>query len=133
MKKHWIFLLGMLAGMVLTIVVLLVIGKAINSGGGPNMSGMTFFDQPGDVIELNSVKVFQALSPGTGLAYCKNDVFDDLYLGTIVLLYNEESTPYYDDQIVTAPYGKCFRQVGIYRYHAKEFDKTVPIVKIADL
>jgi len=138
MKKIWVYLLGVLTGIVITIVALLVIGLAMNSNENGNsgvrhLTGTTFFEEPGDVIEPSSVKVFQALTPGYALAESKGDYKYDKYYGDpAVLLYDEEGTPYYDDQIVNAPTGKCFRQVGVYKYETKLGMKTVPIVMMLD-
>jgi hypothetical protein len=136
MKKIWVYLLGLLSGIVITIVVLLVFGLIIRAKNDPGitmLNGMSFFETPGEVIKETSFKVFQALDDGAALAEGKGDGHSSVYLGLNVLLYNEEKTPYYDEQIVTLPQGKCFRQVGIYRYHAKSgIDKTVPIVMIMD-
>ena len=136
MKKIWVYLLGLLSGIVITIVVLLVFGLIIRAKNDPGitmLNGMSFFETPGEVIKETSFKVFQALDDGAALAEGKGDGHSSVYLGLNVLLYNEEKTPYYDEQIVTLPQGKCFRQVGIYRYHAKSgIDKTVPNVMIMD-
>ena len=129
-------MLGLLSGIVITIVVLLVFGLIIRAKNDPGitmLNGMSFLETPGEVIKETSFKVFQALDDGAALAEGKGDGHSSVYLGLNVLLYNEEKTPYYDEQIVTLPQGKCFRQVGIYRYHAKSgIDKTVPIVMIMD-
>lgn len=121
----------MLAGGLLTFFILAVVAQAMNTEDTAK-AGMTFFEQPGDVVETHSVEVFQALNPGTGLAHCKGDRSSRLYLGTLVLLYNSDGTPYFDDQVVKAPAGKCFRQVGIYRYSSEVRDRTVPIVTLSD-
>lgn len=135
MKKIWVYLLGVLTGIVITIIALAIIGVIINSKNDPGTrmtNGMTFFEEPGDIIEPTSVKVFQALGNGAALAECKGNG-SSIYMGPNVLLYNEDGTPYYDEQIVKAPSGKCFRQVGIYRYPTKSgMDKTVPIVMILE-
>lgn len=137
MKKIWVYLLGVLTGIVITIIALAVIGAAINSkdeSGTKRIRGMDFFEKPGDMVEAASVKVFQSLDDGIALANCKgDDPYDlDLYGEPIVMLYNEEGTPYYDNQIVKSPKGKCFRQVGIYRYSSRMGDRIVPIVMLLD-
>ncbi len=91
---------------------------------------ITYFDKPGETVESHSVKVFQALDPGFALATGRDEI--DLYYGIDVLLTNDEGTPYYDKQIVKAPKGKSFRQVGIYRYKSGLGVKTVPVVKLMD-
>lgn len=127
MKKIWVYLLGVLTGVIVTFITLYIIGTANN-----NLSGLSFFDQPGDIIESSSVKVFQALGDGTALANCKGNEPFDMYGDPIVLLYNEKGFPYYDSQIIKAPKGKCFRQVGIYRYSSRWGDRTVPIVMLLE-
>lgn len=135
MKKIWVYLLGVLTGIVFTIGILVIISVVIDAKNDPRIgatNGMSFFETPGDVIEPSSVKVFQALGDGTALAVCKEDRYYG-YGTTVVLLYNEEETPYYDEQVVNAKRGMCFRQIGIYRYPAKNGnDKTVPIVMLMD-
>lgn len=135
MKKIWIYLLGVLTGIVITILALVIIGAVMNAKNDPGArmtNGMTFFEEQGDIVEPSSVKVFQALGAGAALAHCKGNEKFDMYGDPIVLLYNEEGTPYYDDQIVKSPAGKCFRQVGIYRYSSRMGDKTVPIVMLLE-
>ena len=52
-------------------------------------------------------------------------------LGLLVLVTNDNSEYYYDDQIIEVPQGMCMRQVGIYRYQTRmDMEKTVPIVKL---
>ena len=136
MKKIWIYLLGVLTGIIVTILFLAVIAAMMNVSNDPAAkmtNGMTFFENPGETVESSSVRVFQALGDGAALAECKGDG-DYIYMGPHVLLYNEDGTPYYDEQVVNAPCGKSFKQVGIYRYSAKSgIDKTVPIVKLLDI
>lgn len=130
MKKIWVYLLGVLTGIVVSIVVLGIAASAVNAKNAPD--GMTFFESPGDIIEHSSVKVFQALGDGTALAESKGNG-SYIYNGPNVLLYNKDGIPYYDEQVVNAPKDKCFRQVGIYRYPAKSGDdKTVPIVMLLE-
>ncbi len=136
MKRVWVYLLGVLTGIVVSIIVMVIIGVAINAGNDPaakRSNGMTFFETPGDVINEPSFKVFQALGDGAALAEGRGDGHTSAYYGINALLYNEEGTPYYDEQVVTAPQGKCFRQVGIYRYPTNSgMNKTVPIVMVMD-
>lgn len=127
MKKIWVYLLGILTGVIVTFITLYVIGTANN-----NLSGLSFFEQPSGIIEDSSVKVFQALGDGTALANCKGNKQFDMYGDPIVLLYNEEGSPYYDSQIIKAPKGKCFRQVGIFKYSSNMGDRTVPIVMLLE-
>lgn len=129
MKKIWIYILGILTGIVVTFLTLMIIAKSSNA----NLNGMTFFDKPGQIMDYTSFKVMQTLGSNAALANGKNDEFFDFYDGLTVLLYNENNETYYDDQIVTVPKGKCFRQVGVYKYQTRmDIGKTVPIVMIMD-
>ena len=126
MKKIWVYILGILTGIAATILILIIIGKSAND------DGTVFFDKPGKVMEDTSYKVIQALNDGFALANGQGD-YGESYVGLTVLIYNEDGTPFYDGQIITAPKGKCFRQIGIYRYQTRiEIDKTVPIVTLYD-
>lgn len=135
MRKIWVFLLGVLTGSVLTVLFLVAMAKVLDYSGKSNakdMFGLNLFEQPGEVIDENEFRVFQALSNGAALAEGKGDgTF--IYNGLNVLLYNEKGIPYYDEQIVTAPQGKCFRQIGIFKYTSKARDYcTVPVVALMD-
>ena len=134
MKKIWVYLLGILSGVILTFIVLFLIGLSRTNTNHPNsIPGLTFFDEPGEQMSDKSYEVFQALGPGAALAKGKEDEFSSFYFGLHVLLWDENGTPFYDEQIVTAPQGKCFRQIGVYNYPTKVgIDKTVPVVTLMD-
>lgn len=117
MKKPIVFILGFLTGAFTAIIVLFLIGKAASQG-------LEFFDMPGDVINVNTFEVFQSFDNGTALAREDDDYPHDL----IVLLWNSEGTPYYDNQKIAVSKDECFRQIGIYKYSSSGGKKTVPIV-----
>lgn len=89
-------------------------------------NGMSFFDEPGEVMSDRSYKVWRVVSDGAALARGKSE-YGSSYYGLEVLLWDEEAN-YYDDQIIKAPNGKCFRQIGIY----KSGYSTYPIVTLKD-
>ena len=71
MKKIWIFLLGILSGIVLTFLFSLIINRSRNAG-------ITFFDEPGEIVTVECIgkttpvkcfKIFQTLGEEAGLAY----------------------------------------------------------------
>ena len=126
MKKWLIFGGGVLTGVILTIAFAVIF--AANRSQENN--GVTWFDQPGDIVPEKSFKVFQVLEKSAALVN-GNSEYGDLYMGTVYLLTNDEGKYYYDDEIVEVPDGKVARQVGIYKYPTKnEIEKTVQIVKI---
>lgn len=133
MRKIWVYLLGVLTGVILTFVSLVLIGLVINANDSNRINNLTFFEQPGEVMSDTGYEVFQVLGNGIALARGKEYERSTLYLGLIVLLWNEDGYPYYDDQIINLPEGKCFRQVGIYKYKTQQgIEKTVPAVTIMD-
>ena len=126
MKKGLIFFFGMIAGAVLTVLILALIGMAKDSGG----------DNSGQTMPLKSFRVFQVLPNGTALAESseKDKVkYSFEYGDPIVLLLAAENSAYYDDQVIKVPAGKVVRQVGTYRYETQnDFVKTVPIISFLD-
>ena len=91
------------------------------------------FDAPGDVVEDNNFKVFQVIADDAALVNAQSEEDLDLYLGKVYLVVNNEGKYYYDEQIIKAPQGKVFRQVGICRYPTRnDMVKTVPIIMLMD-
>lgn len=145
MKKIWVYLLGVLTGIIFAFLVLIIVSAAIKSKENIEIKtetetkieilpGMRLFDKPGEEINETGFKVFQSLTDGFALASGKGDAYsEDLYMGLTVLLYSEEGNPYYDAQVIKAPEGKCFKQVGIYKYTANSgMVRTVPVVQLMD-
>ena len=141
MKKGLVFVLGMIVGALLTVIVFYRLGNSYSEGGSSisapyGDSGISLFPEPGDEMALKSFKVFQVLPNGPALAYSSNKAnvqYSFEYSDPIVFLLPDNSSSYYDDQIIKVPVGKKARQVGTYRYETKnEFVKTVPIVQILD-
>ncbi len=124
MKKIWVFVLGIITGIVLTI--LFATASYVWSTGG-NYSGLNMFEQPGEcLVKKSSLRIFQVLEPTVALAMIKDDFSSGAYL-----LINNEGQSYYDEQVIKLPSGKCFKQIGTYQYQNKEKDfKTVPVVQI---
>ena len=136
MKKWLVFVLGVVTGFFLAIAIAFILNmKATNSTESINESenndGITYFKEPGDIIETKSVEVFQVLAEDAALVRCENE--RGFYHGPICLIVNDEGKYYYDDQIIKIPEGKVARQVGIYQYPTRNEDvKTVPIIEILD-
>lgn len=130
MKKWVVFLLGMIAGGVLTFVMMLVLAIGANTSS----NGMTLFDQPGECLNAKAFEVMQVVDNNHALAHEVewNELLEDyMQTGLLVLVTNDNGEYYYDDQIIEVPQGMCMRQVGIYRYQTRmDMEKTVPIVKL---
>ncbi len=123
MKKIWVFMLGIITGIILTILFAVIMSNVSNG----SMSGLTMFEQPGEcLISKSSLKVFQVLETGVALTMIKDDFSSAVYL-----LIDNDGKTYYDDQVIKLPSGKCFKQIGTYRYYTKkDVLKTVPVVQI---
>ncbi len=130
MKKFLLFLGGFASGVILTIVVLFFIGKA-SASSSSNIEGLTMFDQPGQVMDVQSYKVLQVVENGNAIATGRSDSELEMYYGIAVLLLTDEYSSYYDGKIVTAPEGKSYRQVGLYQYYTQnETLKTIPAIAL---
>lgn len=123
MKKIWVFIFGIITGIVLTI--LFATASYVFSTG--DTSGLNMFERPGEcLVSKSSLKIFQVLEPTAALAMIKDD-----YSSVVYLLVNSEGKSYYDDQVIKLPSEKCFKQIGTYQYHTKDDRlKTVPVVQI---
>lgn len=127
MKKWLIFGGGILTGVVLTFLLAFIFSA---SRSGSN-DGTTWFEKPGDEIDVRSFKVFQVITEDAALVHGATDEEYDIYSGAVYLLTNEDGKYYYDDEIVRVSEGKVAKQVGIYQYQTKsDFNKTVPIIQI---
>ena len=126
MKKWLIFLGGVVTGVLLTFLFAFMFSSQKETSLKED-SGLTIFEQPGDVITEKSFEVIQALEQGAALADGEKEYM------TTFLLVNDEGKYYYDHEIVKVPSGKVARQVGIFKYTSGGgLDRTVPVVKFMD-
>ena len=142
MKKWVVFVLGLVSGCVLTILSLVVIGKAmattdtdtVTEETANHVPGLNLFDEPGEEFSAPSFEVMQVLASNVALAHSGETEYGiTTYFGTLVLLIGDENTHFYDDQIVEVKSGQVARHIGTYQYQTKmEMQKTVPVIKIFD-
>ena len=139
-KSILIFVAGIITGFILTILLALILQPRNTD------ENLQLFEKPTQEIKANSFRVMQVLPDGSALAMVDNissmlnnslssTADNSVENGTIVLFLNNNNsnTNYYDEQIITRPSGKHFRQIGIYRYITKqEMMKTVPVIAIFD-
>lgn len=129
MKKFLIFLAGFVSGIVFLLIVSVIIA---NGNDEPtDISGLTMFEQPAEVIDSPSFEVFQVVSGGNALANAYDEGLD-MHFGMVVLFLANENAHYYDDQLIEVTNNKCVRQVGTFQYDTKEGYKTVPAVMMFD-
>lgn len=121
MKKIFIFIGGFAAGCFLTFLVFYIIGtsQSVNEN-------TTWFDKPGNELEISSFKVIQVIEMSSALVrYPKG------YDGPTYLLTNDDGYAYYDDQLINLSDNEVVRPVGVFHYDTRGgLSKTVPIIKI---
>lgn len=128
---------GVVSGIVLTIAIAFCLAALNRSreNGANGEEGVQLFESPRQVVNAESFRVIQVTPSGNALA-----VYTELSsregcpeYGTVVLFLADEKTSYYDDKVIPLPKGKCFRQMGTYRYTTREnVEKTVPVLGIYD-
>lgn len=127
-KSILTFLGGLVAGVVLTLVSLILWEMAVNDSTSAN-DELTLFDQPIQELRATEFEVFQVLPDGAALA----NITDGENRWTVVLFLPSDGVAYYDDQRIHVPSGKRSVQIGTYRYVTnRDFVKTVPVVEIVD-
>ena len=132
MSKILTFILGIITGVVLTIITLFIFAKATGVGQGNSNDDITMFEQPGDIIPAKKFEVMQVI-PNGALATSEETEFGiSTFTGPLVLLVSNEQNTYYDGEIITVPKGKVARQIGTYQYETRMGYKTVPIVQILE-
>ena len=127
MKKTLLSISGFITGIVATMLVAMLISTANQPNDG--FPGLTLFSEKGECITTSGeIEVMQVLAPNAALAWTGGLFYSDRIL---VLLINYDDKSYYDEQKIKIPSDKCARQIGTYRYTAKnEMVKTVPAVVI---
>ena len=135
MKKRTGFFPGLLTGFLLASFVMLGLASLFSSSSSSDSaekekSPLTMFEQPADIIETPSFQVQEVLPDGNAIAKSR---YKDLevYTDPTVLLLADESSPYYDKQIVRVPKGKRAYRVGAYQYEPYYgSSSTLPAVRI---
>lgn len=128
---------GVVSGIVLTIAFafFLAVLSRSRENGANGEEGVQLFESPKQVINAESFRVVQVTPSGNALAVYTELVGaeDSPEYGTVVLFLADEKTSFYDDKVISLPKGKCFRQMGTYRYTTREnIQKTVPVLGIYD-
>lgn len=86
------------------------------------------FEEVGDIITTNDIKLFQVVDDNAALAHEIGNY--GIPTGLTVLYYSDEGS-LYDGQTLKLKRNECFRQIGVYKYQSmNEVYRTVPIVTI---
>ena len=118
------FFIGMLSGVVLTIVALFVIGFVRQKNNEDD--AIQYLEKPVSYEnkKITSFKVFQVLGEDAALAKEISDKELDMYLGNTVVLIGKD---FYSDQVITI---KNPKRIGTYSYtNNGGMPKTVPIIE----
>lgn len=134
MNKLSSFFVGVIVGIIFTLIFATLLANSSESSESENsITGLSFFDSPGQVMDVQEYKIIQVIDDEYALATALSDKKYNLYTGIVVLLVSNGESGFYDDKIIKAPKGKFFRQIGTYRYENRiEMLKTVPAIGIFD-
>lgn len=132
MEKVQNYILGIVTGILLTLVYFAVKNYLANQGTGNgekleqhegHTRGATMFDNPVPFIEARTFKIDKVLFRNAALATC--DSGGNFFIGTEVLIRSDRENSFYDNQVVSAPNNCNVMQVGTYKY----LGRTVPIIR----
>ncbi|WP_455058598.1 VPDSG-CTERM exosortase interaction domain protein [Prevotella pallens] len=118
------FFIGMLSGVVLTIVALFVIGFVRQKNNEDDAIQRLEKPVSYENKKITSFKVFQVIGEDAALAKEISDKELDMYLGNTVVLIGKD---FYSDQVITI---KNPKRIGTYSYtNNGGMPKTVPIIE----
>lgn len=118
------FFIGMLSGVVLTIVALFVIGFVRQKNNEDDAVQRLEKPVSYENKKITSFKVFQVIGEDAALAKEISDKELDMYLGNVVVLVGKD---FYSDQVITI---KNPKRIGTYSYtNNGGMPKTVPIIE----
>ena len=118
------FFIGMLSGVVLTIVALVVIGFVRQKNNEDDAIKRLEKPVSYENKKITSFKVFQVIGEDAALAKEISDKELDMYLGNTVVLIGKD---FYSDQVITI---KNPKRIGTYSYtNNGGMPKTVPIIE----
>ena len=125
MKQFFIFFLGLIAGVALSIG-----GAYLYSNSQEDTDKVVYFDKPGKVIASDyPFMVIQVIDKNSAIVEEK-DISSIFGMGFTALLV-QDNAYFYDNQKIELGVKHQFRQVGVYTYITTDGDqKTIPVIKI---
>lgn len=138
MKKFLIFLIGFVAGIFTCLFVATCSGLFFGTDKfeetaieeqGPQI---TIFDEPRECISSKPFQVSEVWDNGYAIAI--EQTTGSYFGGQKVLFISDMENAFYDKQVITAPAGKCVKQIGICRYREEYYKdlETIPVVKLLE-
>lgn len=134
MKKIFVFILGMITGVILFCVISYFVVYVNSKGRNYNIPGLTMFENAGEILPYKSFEVFQVLPSGGALVKASTQANEKYFITSpMAFILPPQSGGYYDEQRLKTPSGKTVRQVGTYSYTTNiGYDKTVPVLGFYD-
>lgn len=123
MKKWFIYVLGIITGVILTFVFAFCVNLSSNSG----IIGLEMFEEPGDYMEYSQFEVFQVVESGCALAHA-----DDSF-GAIVFIIPNEKQQFYDNQKIVLKNDQCAQHVGTYKYNYSNTPQSTYTISFGNL
>lgn len=125
MKQFFIFFLGLIAGVALSIG-----GAYLYLNSQEDTGKVVYFDKPGKVIASDyPFMVIQVIDKNSAIVEEK-DISSIFGMGFTALLV-QDNAYFYDNQEIEIGKKQQFRQVGVYIYMTTEGEqKTIPVIKI---
>lgn len=120
MKKSIVFILGILTGILLTVVFAVIYSHHLESDP-ENDPRITYFDTPSAFTASDKYEVFQVLPNG---ALARSEDFVVVYI-----LANGQNT-FYNDQIIRITSENKAVQIGTFKYKSKLGERVVPVIEI---
>lgn len=141
MSKGLSYILGIITGILLTLVFFSVKAYTEKRGGGNDVKnekqaklpdGVKMLDEPIPFTEAKNFEVVQVVFDDAALAQSEKRLQytgSIYYTDPVVLIVADQNNTFYDNQIVKAPKGSKVMQIGTYSYNSNMGWKTVPIIR----
>lgn len=128
MKKGLVFILGIVTGILLTVITAYVWASSMETNPDTDPR-IIYFNEPTDFTISDKFEVFQVLPTGA-LAQSRNYSYSsEIYSDPIVFIIAKDQNTYYNDQIINAV-GSKVMQLGTFKYSSQSGERVVPVLEI---
>jgi len=125
MIKH---LCSALAGAVVGVAITLVVVFVWGVGLPKEQEDIMWFDEVGDCMTKEDLKVFKILAPNKALV---GEEKDKLLDKPIMLLVTHHKIHLYDEQVLPMPKGRCAKYAGNFNLETKDDGvRVIPVVVV---
>ncbi|MDE5596185.1 MAG: hypothetical protein K2I89_11540 [Muribaculaceae bacterium] len=124
MKKGLVFILGILIGIILTILFAI-----IWSSYHKDDEDIAYFDSPKEFTVSDEFEIFQVLEYGALAQSRKTEYKSNIYGDPIVLILPKEQNNFYDNEIIAKAPNSKIMQIGTFKYSSKMGERVVPVIE----